>query len=592
MSPEAPSAATTHAATTHAAFPQRNTAAGDPAPGGTAAARDTARDTARALHDRITGLAGRAAERPDEPALVVGHRGGSSRAVTAAQLAEGLRRAAAALREAGVRGGDKAVVMSRDPYARVTAVHALLLLGAVPVLTGPHTQAGRSLRKFAPDVFVADPAAHVARKLLGRVGPAVRVARVTGRATPLRPLLGRRLALRAPDDGPLARAAEVPLYRGREDGAARTAAAVAFTSGTAGVPKAAEYPCATLLAQVDALQDLLAPRTDTVLLSCLPLTTLLGPLLGVRTVVPAVRRRGPARTPAKRLVGPLLDHRANVIAGSPATLRIIAEHCRNHGRTLDSVERVVSFGAPLRRNLTDLLHAVLPRDAEILSAYGTAECLPASTVTAAELHALRAESASAAEPPGTCLGVPVPGTAARLLDPDETGLGEIALAGANVSPSYDAAPEVTAAATLRHEGALLHRTGDLGRFDEEGRLWFHGRLAERVTGAGVTLPTESVEAATETVPGVRRTALVGVGPAGAQQPVLVAELEPFARKRRSTSAAAHRALYAALDEHPHGRHISPVLLHPGFPVDPGLGSRIDRARLAAWAAKRLGRKAR
>lgn len=577
MTPQAPAAASPAAAGT------------DTGSGATAAA---ASEAALALHTRVTGLAGRAEQRPDEPALVIGHRDGSSRAVTAAQLVEGVRRTAEALREAGVRGGEKAVVTSRDPYARVAAVHSLLLLGAVPVLTGPRSQVGRSVRKLAPEVVVADTGGHVARKLLGQGGAAVRVALVTGRATPLRPLLGRRLALQAPDDGPLARAPEIPPYKGPGAGHRQGPAALVFTSGTAGVPKAAEYPCATLLAQLDALQDLLAPRPDTALLSCLPLTSLLGPLLGVRTVVPAVRHRAPARTRAKRLVGPLLDHRANVVAGSPAVLRVIAEHCRNHGRTLDSVERVVSFGAPLRRNLTDLLHAVLPRDAEILSAYGTAECLPASTITASELHALRAESASEGQPPGTCLGVPVPGAAVRLLNPDDTGLGEIALAGPNVSPAYHAAPEATAAATLRHDGALLHRTGDLGRFDDEGRLWFHGRLAERVTGADATLPTESAEAATETVPGVRRTALVGVGPAGAQQPVLVAELEPFARKHRGTASAAHRALYEALAEHPHGRHISPVLLHPGFPTDPGLNSRIDRARLAVWAAKRLGRKAR
>src|SRR5690606_30988285 len=73
---------------------------------------------------------------------------------------------------------------------------------------------------------------------------------------------------------------------------------------------------------------------------------------------------------------------------------------------------------------------------------------------------------------------------------------------------------------------IVHRMGDLGWFDGEGRLWFCGRKSQRVVvDAHTTLCTEQIEPVFNTHPDVRRTALVGVGAPGAQVPVLCVELE-------------------------------------------------------------------
>ncbi|MFE9828873.1 AMP-binding protein [Streptomyces halstedii] len=514
------------------------------------------------------GVIARLAGRPDATALI--HcREGASRTVGRGHLVRSCQSTAQALHRAGVRAGHKAVVMTRDAYDLTVVAYALCSLGAVPVLIEPRAEVRRCLRDVAPDVFIGEPPAQWGRLVLGWGRPHVQVSLVTGR-----PLLapGRRLVTRGPGGG-----APAPLPR--EPGGDELAV-IAFTSGSTGRPKGAEYRYATLAGQLDALTALLDPRPDDVLLAGFLPVAMLGPLLGLTTLAPAVNHLAPARTPAKALVEPILEHGVTQILASPAVLTLIAGHCARHGIALPSVRRILSFGAPLRLHLAEALRQAVPDATEILSVYGATECLPVSAI---DDHGLRA---TRVRPPagqtGTCLGPPLPGVHPLILDADATGLGEIAVTGPTVSPAYHGRPDADAATKSVTGRGVLHRTGDLGRLDDQGRLWFLGRKAHLVTGAGSALTTEDVETAADTAPGVLRTALVGVGPAGCQRPVLCVEPMPAA-----SPAAALAAVRAALEGHPEGHRVDALLPHPGFPTDPRHNSKIDRPRLAAWAAGRL-----
>ncbi|MEY9988676.1 acyl-CoA synthetase (AMP-forming)/AMP-acid ligase II [Streptomyces sp. V4I8] len=525
--------------------------------------------------DSIFARLTRLNEHPGATALVRCAGARASQAITAAQLLDGCRRTADQLRSAGVRRGDKAVVMTRDAYELFVAVQGSALLGAVPALIEPRADVRRCLDHIGPGVFIGERLAHVGRRALGWGRGHVRTALVTGGRLPGQDrLLGESLPLTVADGSGPPPLAPVPQD---ED-----LAMIAFTSGSTGRPKGVEYRHATIAGQLTALAAVLRPEPDDVLLSCFLPIALFGPLLGMTTVAPQINHLAPARTPAGHVVGPLLRHRATAVAASPALLRLLAGHCARNGLTLPSVRRVLSFGASLSPRLAEALAKVLPADAEILSVYGATECLPVAAIDAGELRELRTQP-----PPGhdgTCLGRPLPGIEARILDADATALGEIAVAGPVVSPAYHARPDATAAAKTVADGRLWHRTGDLGRLDDEGRLWYLGRTAHRVTGEGFTLTTEDVETAADTAPGVRRTALLGIGPAGQQRAVLGVEPEPGTDRD-----AILDALRAALGDHPHGRRIDTVLFHPRFPTDIRHNSKIDRTRLAASAAKQLQR---
>jgi hypothetical protein len=100
-----------------------------------------------------------------------------------------------------------------------------------------------------------------------------------------------------------------------------------------------------------------------------------------------------------------------------------------------------------------------------------------------------------------------------------------------------------------------------------------------------TLCTEQIEPVFNTHADVRRTALVGVGPHGAQRPVLCVELQPGVDAKRFDSIADElRPIGAA---YVHTGKVHTFLRHPGFPVDIRHNAKIGRETLAAWAARAL-----
>ncbi len=89
--------------------------------------------------------------------------------------------------------------------------------------------------------------------------------------------------------------------------------------------------------------------------------------------------------------------------------------------------------------------------------------------------------------------------------------GEILVRGPNVMPGYYKDPEKTAE-TIRD--GWLH-TGDLGAWDDKGRLYIRGRVKDTImTPEGLNIYPEDVERVLEAQAGVRESAVIGTPPAG------------------------------------------------------------------------------
>ncbi|RMD82230.1 MAG: peptide synthase, partial [Chloroflexi bacterium] len=131
---------------------------------------------------------------------------------------------------------------------------------------------------------------------------------------------------------------------------------------------------------------------------------------------------------------------------------------------------------------------------------------------------------------------------------------------------------------------VWHRMGDLGYLDEHGRLWFYGRKSQRVITARGPLFTEPVELLFNQHPAVFRSALVGVGPAGVQLPVVIVELRRNTRIAPAQLVAELRQMAATTEM---TAVIQDFLIHPSFPVDIRHNAKIFREQLAVWAANQL-----
>ena len=103
--------------------------------------------------------------------------------------------------------------------------------------------------------------------------------------------------------------------------------------------------------------------------------------------------------------------------------------------------------------------------------------------------------------------------------------GEIVVHSPYLSPGYWRRPDLTRNAFSDdpdRPGWRTYRTGDLGRLDPEGTMYFLGRRASRLKIRGHSIDAAEVEAALRGVPGVRDAAAVAVAPEEGEGDLLVA----------------------------------------------------------------------
>lgn len=543
--------------------------------------------------------------------------GPSPRVVPWRLLARRVREIAAGLAATGVRAGDR-VSLVVPPGADLTAVlYACLRLGAVVVVA----DAGlglrgltRAVRGARPDVVVGAVPGLSAARALGWPGRRISV-------TPLPPALARPLGVEHSlvDLAELGASHALPPAPGPDD-----TAAVLFTSGSTGPAKGVVYTHAQLAAACAALATQYDLGPGTGLVAGFAPFALLAPGLGARTAIPAMDVTSPRTLTASAVADAAAAVEATVLFLSPAALANVvatADALTAEQRTgLGSVRTFLSAGAPVPADLLARAAELLPH-ATPHTPYGMTECLVVTDITLDEIRAAGGAAERHARlggadgpggsggphgpdtpggpdgPGGVCVGRPAAGAQVRIaaLDAhgDATGepstepdlTGEVVVSAPHLKQGYDRlhlTDRASARGTPTGPGGAAgrwHRTGDVGHLDAEGRLWVEGRLAHVVVTAGGVVTPVGVEQRVDAVAGVARSALVGVGPRGAQVLVAVLELDGTGRHR---PVLAEPALAAAVRSAA-GRPLAAVLVVPRMPTDVRHNSKIDRTRLAAWA---------
>jgi acyl-CoA synthetase (AMP-forming)/AMP-acid ligase II len=491
----------------------------------------------------------------------------------------------------GIRRGVRTVLMVRPSFDFFALTFALVKSGAVPIMIDPGIGLSRlktCLAEAEPEAFIGVPMAHAARVVLGWGRSTLETHVTVGRRWFWGGTTLERVKLAGRDATP------EPL----PDFAPEDLAAVVFTSGSTGAPKAVVYDHGNFAAQVEMIRDLYDIQLGEIDLPTFPLFALFDPALGMTTIVPDMDPTRPAQVDPRKIIEAVEEFGVTNMFASPALLDTVGRYGVEHGVELPTLRRVISAGAPVPAAVMERFLGMLDPGARVVTPYGATESLPVASISSDEV--LGETRARTDEGAGVCVGYPVDRVDVSIIGIDDGVIecwddalrlppgevGEIVVKGPAVTRSYYGRDDATRLAKIPDADGdgFSHRMGDLGYLDEKGRLWFCGRKSHRVETAEHTYYTVPCEAVFNTHASVFRTALVGVRQDGKVRPVLCVELE--------RDAAADDALTGELkalgSAHEHTHAIDTVLYHPGFPVDIRHNAKIGREKLAVWAARRLG----
>ena len=423
------------------------------------------------------------------------------------ELDQARRAWAQRLASLGVRSGDRVMVVGENSPAMAMCVFAVTTLHAWIV----NVNARLSAREIA---------------LIRQHCGARRVVYLTHASPDARAHAAADAQAQPLDSGPWGSMAISPCNEDAQpepmgDDPAQDVAALLYTTGTTGDPKAVMLTHANLLFIANVARELRAITPADRVLGLLPLSHVyglasvcLGSLLGGASLHFQARFT-PAAT--ARFIR---DQRLSVCQGVPAMYAKLVAHLRANGES--------AFGSPTLRFLYaggSPLALELKRDVEAFfgltlhNGYGLTEASPTLTQTRHE------------QPRDDCsVGPAIPGVELRIVGNDgrdvpEGEVGELWARGANVMKGYYRNAAATSDA-IRPGGWLA--TGDLARRAPDGAVFIEGRLKELIIRSGFNVFPVEVEAVLNSHPAVSQSAVVGRAFAGDEEVIAFVELVPGA----------------------------------------------------------------
>ena len=379
------------------------------------------------LHDFLTQAAHRS---PDVQAISAG-----GATLTYGQLAHDATAVAHSLRACGVKAGDRVIVLSPNTITAAVGFWAVVMCRAVVVMVGPRTPAPR-LAWLLKD---AEAAALITDESL--VDVAV--------AADLTDLLAVIVA------GPLSSLADLPHVKhtvtldaaivagSQVTGdlgvpAGTDLAALIYTSGSSGEPKAVMATHGNVHAAASAICGYLGLTSRDVLLCALPLPFDYGLYQMIMSVKVGARLMLERSFDLPgQVLNTIVREGVTVFPGVPTMFAMLARLPSLNRRDLTGVRTITSTGSALSGTQVTWLRGAFPQ-ARIFSMYGLTECKRCTYLPPDDIE----------RKPGS-VGVAIPGNEIWLVDADDRTVtagqvGELVVRGPTVMAGYWRRPEETA----------------------------------------------------------------------------------------------------------------------------------------------------
>jgi len=406
--------------------------------------------------------------------------------------------------EAGVTRGDRVVVFADNTVETVVSFWAVLKANAVVSIVNPLTKSDKLnylLQDCRPAALISD--AHVHSVFAGPARACTHLRRVivSGKIDdaklaelPHAQSWDDALATGAPAAGPVRTCIDIDL------------AAIIYTSGSTGDPKGVMLTHRNMVTACTSIASYLELQEDEVILGVLPLAFDYGlyqMIMAFRTGARLVLER--SFTFPAQILNLMADEGVTGFPGVPTIFSILAELKNLKDYDLSRIRYVTNTAAALPVKHILMLKDIFPT-ARIYSMYGLTECKRCTYLPPRDL-----------ERKPTSVGIAIPNTEMWIVDEDGNKVGadtvgQLVIRGATVMKGYWEKPEATAKklkpGPLPGEQVLY--TGDYCKMDEEGYLYFVGRMDDIIKSRGEKVAPKEVENTIMNIQGVKEVAVIGV----------------------------------------------------------------------------------
>ena len=311
-----------------------------------------------------------------------------------------------------------------------------------------------------------------------------------------------------------------------------------YSGGTTGTTKGimlSSYNFNALAAQIIATNPMFHPGDK--MLAVMPMFHGFGLGVSIHSMLANGGRcilvpRFTAETYAKDIV----KHKCNFMAGVPTLYEALLRQPVMEGKDLGHLKGVFSGGDSLSVELKKKLDKFLEdhgATVKVREGYGTTECVTASCLTPTHLY----KEGSIGQPfPDTYYKIVDVGTNIELPYGEE---GEICISGPSVMLGYLDNPEETHNTLRLHgDGRIWLHTGDLGKMDDEGFIYFKQRLKRMIISSGYNIYPSQLENVIDGIDCVQMSCVIDVpDPYKMQKVKAFVMLKPGYEANEDTKAA-------------------------------------------------------
>lgn len=447
------------------------------------------------------------------------------KSTTYAKMVKNIEQCAKALKTIGIRKGDCVTIALPNCPQAIYAFYAINLVGGIASMVHPlssekeiefYLNESHSVTVITLDQFYGKIEA--IRKNTGIVN--VIIARIKDELSkPIRAgymiTEGYKIA-KIPDDAPVIRwkdfmkLSKCCFYNYKVERGDNDPAVILYSGGTTGTTKGivlTNRNFNALAEQVIAANPMFRPGDR--MLAAMPVFHGFGLGVCIHTMLAKGGRcvLVPRFTP-KSYSKLITRNKCNFIAGVPTLYEAMLRLPNMNKADLSYLKGVFSGGDSLSVELKKKMDQFLAdhkAPIKIREGYGTTECVTASCLTPVSLQK---EGSIGIPFPDTYYKIVKPGTEEEVPYGEE---GEIVLAGPTVMAGYYGKPEETAKTLRKHaDGMTWLYTGDLGSMDDQGFIYFKGRIKRMIITSGYNVYPAQLENILDAHEKVQMSCIIGV----------------------------------------------------------------------------------